>query len=69
MTMVVRDGLQWVAGRTGLAHADANDRTHRALCGALPTSPRYAWPIRDYCRTCLSLEAGRKAERKRAAVV
>lgn len=61
MTVIRRDGVTWVADRSGLAHADASDKTYRALCGARPTAPRYAWPIREWCPTCVTLERARKA--------
>jgi hypothetical protein len=64
MTVIRRDGLQWVAPRDGLAHATVNSEL-RALCGAMPTADRYAWPIREFCVLCLTLEDGRRAEKGR----
>lgn len=60
MTVVRRNGLVWVADRTGLAHGTAGASV-RALCGVRPTPDRYAWPIRDFCRVCLALEGGMAA--------
>lgn len=62
MTVRRIDGLTWVAARDGLAHANPNDGTLRALCGAMPTSERYAWPIRESCVICSTIAAARKGD-------
>jgi hypothetical protein len=67
MTVVRRDGATWVAARDGLAHGTA-DRELRAFCGAMPTAPRYAWPIREMCAVCLVIEHGQAAKRKEARI-
>jgi hypothetical protein len=66
MTVVRRNGLDWVAYRDGLAHATRSGAL-RTLCGAIPTPSRYAWPIGAYCAVCRTLEqaeAGKERARK-----
>jgi hypothetical protein len=52
MTVVVRNGLRWVAGDDGIGHARPRFGKVRTLCGARPFDERYAWPVATYCATC-----------------
>jgi hypothetical protein len=66
VTVVRRNGVEWVAPKDGIAHATAN-HAPRTLCDKIATPDRYAWPIGSYCAICLSLERGLKRQQRGAA--
>jgi hypothetical protein len=67
MTVIRRDGLNWVAPKDGFAHAAPRSGGHRTLCDRTATPDRYAWPIREFCATCLRLEKELVAVHRREA--
>lgn len=61
MTVIRADGLTWVAGKDGTAHATAGHEL-RTLCGVRPLPDRYAWPAQRRCSTCVERAEARRAK-------